>query len=215
MTFPGSQVALSLREDTCTCVITCMWWQIQTSLRVAAAVQHSVASINARLLADLMMIWLWDVYTRHGSRLWVLNICLCVDLLTHIPQFSTELATTHRSLTQVSRWQCETSSRLTLLLPQAVRLPCVSDPAPLADMSTALLHTQPISIELSLTHFAHSLMKQGNRWSAFNEIRVGPAPLNHLSRLKARGLLACQWIGYTKPQLQPRSGYQVWFPSFL
>lgn len=112
-------------------------------------------------------------------------------------------------LTQVSRWQCETSSRLTLMLPQPFWLPRFSDPTPLADMSTSLFHTQPISIELSLTHFAHSLMKQGNRWSAFNEIRVGPAPLNHLSRLKARGLLTCHRAGYTKPDIQPRSTCQI------
>lgn len=46
----------------------------------------------------------------------------------------------------------------------------------------------PISIVLSLTYLSHSLMKQGNRWGVFNEIRVWPALLNQLRRLKSKWL---------------------------
>lgn len=53
-------------------------------------------------------------------------------------------------------------------------------------LDLSLSHTQPISIVLSLTYLSHSLMKQGNRWSVFNEIRVWPALLNHLHRLKSK-----------------------------
>lgn len=133
----------------------------------------------------------------------------CARTRPHTHASALRRAGSSAPLTQVSRWQCETSSRLTLMLPQPFWLPRFPDPTPLADMSTSLLHTQPISIELSLTHSAHSLMKQGNRWSAFNEIRVGPAPLNHLSRLEARGLLTCHRAGYTKPDIQPRSPCQI------
>lgn len=122
---------------------------------------------------------------------------------THMPSLSAELAA-------LQRWpRCHGGNvRPHLNWPQCflnpLWLPRFPDPTTLADISTSLLHTQPISIELSLTHFAHSLMKQGNRWSAFNEIRVGLAPLNHLSRLKARGLLTCHCAGYTKPDTHPR-----------
>lgn len=55
-------------------------------------------------------------------------------------------------------------------------------------LDLSLSHTQPISIVLSLTYLSHSLMKQGNRWSVFNEIRVWPPLLNHLCKLKSKWL---------------------------
>lgn len=164
-----------------------------------------------------MCMMIWNVSCTCKSQQWILSVkptSMRGYAPTRVPQFSAELATAHR-------WPRCRSGNVRPHLAWPYRFPNPSDypasltPPPLADMSTALLRTQPISIELSLTHFAHSLMKQGNRWSTFNEIRVGQAPLNHLSRLKARGLLTCHCTGYTKPDLHSRSGYPFWFPFFL
>lgn len=198
-----------LHVNVSSCEVSDEWW-----LLFKTQSHQSMRDLQRTIIkADLWFArWsdLWAVYTRHSSLLWVLNLLLTpVCGYAHMHALVLCRVGNYAPLTQVSRWQCETSSHLTLLLPEPFWLPCFSDPTPLADMSTALLHTQPISIELSLTHFAHSLMKQGSRWSAFNEIRVGPAPLNHLSRLKAGGLLTCHCTGYTKPDLHPWSGIPV------